>query len=279
MSDGLKTHRYRCEALAAWFGTDLGNLVLEAEKARIAAAMNQAFGVRQLEIGLCGDLSVTPPQQEWHRMLAVPVWDRSLGRCEDVGPLVCRPEELPFGDDALDAVVLHHTLDLAEYPHSALRESARVVRPGGCLVVVGFNPIGFWGMRRLFSTRRRMPWNARFMLCRRVHDWLSLLNFAVSTSRYGFLRPPTYNRRLLSRLEFMEPLASVGTQVPLGAFYCVSAFKEEKGMIGLRPEWATRKVVPIPVGGRSTTMPGLNGRSRPARRHRHRSEEEGSNNE
>lgn len=265
MSANGTNHRFRCEALSAWFGTGLGRLFLETEQARVAAAMNQVFGVRQLEVGLSAERSVTPSQQGWHRMLAVPVWERGLTQCEEMGPLVCQPEELPFGDDALDAVVLHHTLDLTDYPHQALREAARVVRPGGSLLVVGFNPLGLWGLRRFFSTRRRMPWNARFLLHRRVHDWLRLLNFEVASSRYGFLRPPTYNLRLLSRLRFMEPLPSVGSQLPFGGFYCMSALKQEKGMIGLRPEWDARKVVSMPVGGRST-IPGINGRSRPVSR-------------
>jgi ArsR family transcriptional regulator len=43
---------------------------------------------------------------------------------------------LPFADAAFDAVLLLHTLTYAEAPPVALREAARVLRPGGRVVVL-----------------------------------------------------------------------------------------------------------------------------------------------
>lgn len=44
--------------------------------------------------------------------------------------------ELPFADAGFDAVLLFHTLNYAERPARALAECARVLRPGGRLVVL-----------------------------------------------------------------------------------------------------------------------------------------------
>jgi ubiquinone/menaquinone biosynthesis C-methylase UbiE len=64
-----------------------------------------------------------------------------LGRFGDRATLVqAQAEELPLDDESVDAAVavdvLHHLLD----PRAALAEVARILRPGGRLVVLDSNP-------------------------------------------------------------------------------------------------------------------------------------------
>jgi ArsR family transcriptional regulator len=47
---------------------------------------------------------------------------------------------LPFESDAFDVVTIHHVLHYADDPAAALAEAARVVRPGGIVLVVDFSP-------------------------------------------------------------------------------------------------------------------------------------------
>ena len=47
---------------------------------------------------------------------------------------------LPFEADSFDAVTIHHVLHYADDPAAALAEAARVVRPGGTVLVVDFSP-------------------------------------------------------------------------------------------------------------------------------------------
>ena len=47
---------------------------------------------------------------------------------------------LPFEADAFDVVTIHHVLHYADDPAAALSEAARVVRPGGVVLVVDFSP-------------------------------------------------------------------------------------------------------------------------------------------
>jgi ArsR family transcriptional regulator len=47
---------------------------------------------------------------------------------------------LPFEADSFDVVTIHHVLHYAEDPAAALGEAARVVRPGGLVLVVDFQP-------------------------------------------------------------------------------------------------------------------------------------------
>ena len=59
--------------------------------------------------------------------------------------------ELPLPNGCLDAVILHHALETAEDPRTAIREIARVLAPGGRLVVCGFNPLSLWGVRGAYA--------------------------------------------------------------------------------------------------------------------------------
>ena len=47
---------------------------------------------------------------------------------------------LPLGDGAADAAILHHVLHFAQQPGAAIAEAARVLAPGGRLLIADFAP-------------------------------------------------------------------------------------------------------------------------------------------
>jgi ArsR family transcriptional regulator len=47
---------------------------------------------------------------------------------------------LPLGDGAADAAILHHVLHFAQQPGAAIAEAARVLMPGGRLLIADFAP-------------------------------------------------------------------------------------------------------------------------------------------
>ena len=59
-----------------------------------------------------------------------------LERHPNVRAQVADAHALPFQDEAFDAVLIFHTLTYAEHPPRVLKECARVLRPGGRLVVL-----------------------------------------------------------------------------------------------------------------------------------------------
>lgn len=62
--------------------------------------------------------------------------------------------QLPVPDGAFDSVVFHQVLHYAERPSEALAEAARVLRPGGRLVVVDFAPHDLEELREAHNHRR-----------------------------------------------------------------------------------------------------------------------------
>jgi SAM-dependent methyltransferase len=149
------------------------------------------------------------------------------------------PEQLPFLAGSVDVVLLPHTLDFASDPHHVLREVERVLAPEGHAVVLGFNPLSLWGIRRLFARRRRaVPWSGHFFRLARIKDWLALLNFECVQGRMLYYRPPLAHEGVMDRLHFLDKMGD--RWWPLAAaVYLLVAKKRMFGVTPLPLEWKT----------------------------------------
>jgi ArsR family transcriptional regulator len=62
--------------------------------------------------------------------------------------------QLPFGDNQYDAACIHQVMHFADEPNRVIGEAARVLRPGGKLVVVDFAPHDMEDLRNTYHHRR-----------------------------------------------------------------------------------------------------------------------------
>ncbi|SET25942.1 Methyltransferase domain-containing protein [Marinobacter segnicrescens] len=255
-SSGRRRPDYRVSHrnLEHWFRSPLGQALLEDQRACVNTHVQDLGGARQLHIALSHRLPLAADTDYTQHIVATPYWHAELPD----GVVVCDPDELPLPSASIDLVILHHSADFSAWPHQVLRESARVLRGGGQLLVLGFNPLSSWGIRRLLSRRRRGPWGGRFLLRSRMEDWLNLLDFTVESSGSYFFRLPLQNERLLERRSALEYLGTQG-MLPVGAYYCILASKRVCAPIARRRLWRPGKVIPLPT-------PGTLGASRQARR-------------
>ncbi|MBA3981090.1 MAG: SAM-dependent methyltransferase [Alcanivorax sp.] len=226
-------------AFERWLQTPLGARLLAAEKAVLADVLPRLPGVRALQC------AVGAPQPLLDESVAPLHW--SLGRQGDVD-VRARPAHLPLQRNSLDLVLLHHSLDFEDDPHLVLGEAARVLQPGGALVVVGFQPLSLWGLTRLLRlTSGRVPWMARFIRPHRVSDWLHVLACEVEgfeSSLHGWPRVP----RRPARASWLERLGGRFWSQH-GAFYVLVARKRAAMVRPLRPRFALPQAAPnvIPV--------------------------------
>jgi len=240
----MKSH-----AFAQWMNTTLGQTLLNQERACVATAMARVFGTRHVEVGVGPHVSVTPRYPGWQQPLVMP---GGAGQADAAGEqtVIARPEELPFHDDMMDSLVLHHTLDLAEDPHQSLREGARVVRSGGSSSLWDSIRSGCGGCDGCWGS----SWHAleqSFPVGHARSGLARCSGLLLSTTALWFFRPPVSSSRLLARLAFLEPVYERGIQVPLGGFYCIVAEKRETGSLPFKPAMADRKVIAMPVANRN----------------------------
>jgi SAM-dependent methyltransferase len=213
-------------ALEDWFATPQGAYVLNWELARVDQVVADIFGYYAVQIGL--------PGIDFLRANRMP--NRLSASLRGSPSVVADAHELPFETESLDLVVLPHLLEFSSEPHQILREVERVLRPEGQVVILCFNPVSLWGVKKLFAAPPYAPWSGEFVSVLRMKDWLKLLNFEMRGGRFGCYRPPYTSEKWLSRLGFLEKAGDRWWPVA-GAVYLMQAKKRVPGMRIITPAW------------------------------------------
>jgi SAM-dependent methyltransferase len=156
-----------------WLSSPVGQTLIAQESALVGAALQQLFGDHIVQIGRWGEANafLTGARTRYRAVVDAEPGPGISG--------VVNPRRLSIATDSVDAVFLPHTLELSRSPHAVLREVQRILRPDGRLVVLGFNPISWWGLRHQFAERGYPTGVVRHISRRRMADWLNLLNLRV----------------------------------------------------------------------------------------------------
>jgi SAM-dependent methyltransferase len=224
--------------LREWYRLPLGRALAQAEKAALAQVLPTLFGYYLLQIGATDD--------DWladSRILHHVVMSHGLDDQPAPGILQGLPSALPVRSDSIDSLLLLHTLEFSEDPHQVLREADRVLVPEGHIIILGFNPYSFWGLRRLLARKRaQMPWSGRFIGAGRLRDWLNLLGFEMVHQQKLFYRPPVASERISNRLAFMESGCERWCRL-IGGVYMYVARKKISTLTPIKPRWRPKRSV------------------------------------
>ena len=207
--------------LDSWFSERMGSYLLRQERAVLAEALPTIFGFFLVQAGLWGPED-TLLQDSPIRARFV------LGKHSSVGVQVRGyPGYLPFASDAVDALLLPHTLERANDPHQILREAERVLTGEGHLIVLGFHPWGLWSLRQRLGPAT--PWVGRYVRAGRLQEWLAVLGFETVRLRHYLFRPP-FQHRLQVRSVFLDRLhwrlsASAYMLVARKRVFCVTPLR------------------------------------------------------
>jgi phosphatidylethanolamine/phosphatidyl-N-methylethanolamine N-methyltransferase len=163
-------------AYARWapvYDLVFGAVFERGRKAAIAAA--ERIGGRILEVGVGTGISL-PDYARHNRLIGVDISEPMLRKAQErvraerlthvQGLAVMDATKLAFPDAAFDVVVAQYVITAVPHPEATLDEFARVLKPGGEIVLV--NHIGAeTGLRRAFEqwfapVARRLGWRPEF---------------------------------------------------------------------------------------------------------------------
>ncbi|TPG54724.1 ArsR/SmtB family transcription factor [Sphingomonas glacialis] len=145
----------RAASAASWFEANAGQWdairSLHIAESEVEAAMSAVLGDapigqlidigtgtgRMLELfgGRAGQALGIDRSSEMLRLARAKLTERGLANAE------LRQADLyalPLGDDAADVAIVHHVLHFAQQPGAAIAEAARVLKPGGRLLIADF---------------------------------------------------------------------------------------------------------------------------------------------
>ena len=218
-----------------WFRSSQGAAVARAEAGVLRPLLKQLFGYRILQLGVSGNRSLLDDSALYHKIRFAPTWRPGADLA------VANAEQLPLAADSVDAVLLYHALDFASDSHRLLREAHRVLRPGGKMLIVGFNPYSSWGLWRLFRRRKGIPWGGRFIGPGRIADWLRLLDLQVDSIRYGLHFFPLRRKPLLRIARSWERLGQK-INSPFGGAYIILCVNQVRPVTPIMKRW-----LPLPA--------------------------------
>ena len=229
----------------AWATSPLGQRLIAEEQQWLDSTVQDVFGYHALQIGPDGLDALRMNRMSSRMRMRVadyPEIPRSPGETTLMGSL----HDLPFKTQSIDLLILSHALEVAPDPHALLREADRVLIPEGRLVILGFNPVSVWRLRKgCRSVNQFPPAGHDWIALSRIKDWLKLLSFdlgAGGASAFGAYNPPFDSERWLTRTQWMDPAGRRWWPM-FGGVYFLMAVKRVHHMRLIGPAWKKARSV------------------------------------
>ncbi|WP_066967780.1 class I SAM-dependent methyltransferase [Microbulbifer sp. Q7] len=221
-----------CVSLGDWFESSLGREILTQQLALAQPLVEGLFGYHLMQASVARKVDFAACSRINHRFRLSPCVDGGGGAVVDF-------EQLPLPSESIDVAVLHHLLDFSPRPHQVLREAARVLIPGGHMVVIGFNPFSLLGLSRVFRSASAYQLGNQLRAAR-IADWMHLLDLHAAPAERGFFRLPLQHADLLAKTAWMERMGN-RWHLPCGGFYIIVARKEVARMRTIKLNWHGEK--------------------------------------
>jgi SAM-dependent methyltransferase len=236
----------RSQLREEWLKTPLGEALLQQEARVVEEALDGIFGEYCLQLGLWGD------KRTFLRFTRTQRCSLIAETAEGEPSAIAEMHRLPVESDSLDAVLLPHTLDYTDRQHAILREVDRVLRSNGHVVILGFKPVGLWGLRRLVPGAG-MPPGADYLISeRRLRDWLQLLDMRIQSASHYFFHWPLPGNKARGSNKWERRGQAWWPE--LAACYMLTAQKRVSTLTQVRPLWRRKPQVVAGLAEPSTRV-------------------------
>jgi SAM-dependent methyltransferase len=212
-----------------WYKGIPGHLLIETEMAELAKILPEYNGRHLLQIGGPSEFLLFHNSPIRHRVRLSPEYSPVFS-----GPSVQSSfYKLPFFPESIDVILLPHVLEFVTKPEAILKEVYTVLAPEGYLILLGFNPISFWGLNKWLRRHQHLPWRGHFWSLIRVKHWLIQQDFEIVDTRAILYRPPFTHKETLKKLLFLEAMGRLCWS-SMGGVYIIVAKKKQFGLTPLR---------------------------------------------
>lgn len=219
-------------AYRSWRASRLGQITDRLEEELVLQLIGPPAGLRILDVG-CGDAALAVALAQRGALVTGMDVDpgmlaagRARAAASGVAPDLMQGDirALPFADDSFDLVLAVTVLCFVDAAAPAVREMARVLRPGGRLVIGELGRWNLWAAKRRMSgwLGSRMWRSATFRTVRALKDLVADAGLAVMTVRGAVYYPPfALLAALLARCD-----AWIGKHTTAGAAFLVVVGKK-----------------------------------------------------
>ena len=232
-----------------WIASPLGEYVLAHEQPFYADAVADIFGFNAAQIGFC-EVSLLANS----RIPTLLHADENVEASERKVDVYCESDALPFSAESLDLVLLPHVLEFSNNPHQTLREVERVLMVEGYVIISGFNPYSYWGLKRFLANKFALyknkesisndsisylsnyPWCGEFFSQMRIKDWLALLGLELVSTQHACYNLPSNRHQWLARFKVLDKIGRKCWPA-LGGIYYIVAKKRVASMTLIKPNW------------------------------------------
>ncbi len=215
-----------------WLTQFLGHSVLETEKNFLLSCLATFFGKHGLLIGVPHQNELLKTSVTAHQVVLTPL----ISKTRQIKTIESDFEELPIASGSVDLVLLPHTLEYLPNPRQLVAEACRIVKPEGHLIILGFNPLSLWGLKRIFSKKKAAPWSSHFIQASNIKKWLELADFELIKHETLLFRPPLNRHGIYRRLKFLEWLGKK-CYWPFGGVYVLIAKAKVIPLKPIRLSW------------------------------------------
>ena len=212
MGDGLK-------ALDIWYQMPPGSVLWQTESRILQDLISQSRGDVLLQVGGKSGMDWIVSDHIKHKVHL----ETFMGTGEGV-QVQTDLDAWPILPNIADVILLAHVLEHVSEPEVVIEQAFDALAPGGVLVVLAFNQLSLWGLKRLIKGKCGFPWGLNFFTTWRLHTLLTEAGFEVEQRYSCHFRPALSRAKLAHSFKIMDTIGS--TLYPLcGASLVLVAHK------------------------------------------------------
>ena len=207
-----------------WYNSREGQTVLNSIDDEISNILSEIFGYYAVELGVHTQIKSLLNKSRIKNNITI--YSELPLLATNHHKLIAEPEFLPIVFDNIDLVIASHVFEASQYPHQVLREIDRILVPEGHCLLIGFNPVSFFGASKIVRLNKYISKNYTLRSIGKMKDWFRVRGFEIiSTQTFGF-RPTFEQRKLFSSLVFLEKIGQ-RSDGKWGSVYLIHAKKTE----------------------------------------------------